>query len=262
LTGFDPEAGKQGSMKPSLLSLLQRFREGNVDELHQPLLERERARVEAMWQNEAEAFPNWVVGCDEVGRGPLAGPLVAAAAAAQQPFFVPGLNDSKKLSREEREVLVDLIAQSPIRVMVTIVSVDDISTGNMHYLSLGAMEKSLKKLKVGKPGLVLVDGKYPLGNRRYNQRSLIGGDACSALIAAASIVAKVTRDRIMLKLARKFPHYGWEQNVGYATAEHREALQRLGPSVHHRRNFAPVRVHLVEQLTLEGLSETEELVTA
>jgi ribonuclease HII len=247
---------KERAPKVSLLSLLHAFREGKIHEPHQPLLERERARVQCLWQNESEAFPSWVVGLDEVGRGPLAGPLVAAAAAASEPVFIPGLNDSKKLSPEEREVLADLIAQSGIRVKCTIVSVDTISEGNMHYLSLGAMESSLKKLRVG-PRLVLVDGKYPLACRRIKQRSLIGGDGCSALIAAASIVAKVTRDRIMKKLARKFPEYGWHQNVGYATAEHREALQRLGPTPHHRRNFAPVRAHLVEQLCLEMPELTE-----
>lgn len=237
-------------MKVSLLSLLQAFRDGTLSEIHQPLLERERERVAAMWRNETEAFPHWVVGCDEVGRGPLAGPLVAAAAAANEPVFLPGLNDSKKLSPEEREILAELILQSPIRVKHTIVSVDEISSGNMHFLSLGAMQTSMKKLRVG-PKLVLIDGKYPIAARRVQQRSIIGGDAASALIAAASIVAKVTRDRIMKKLARKFPQYGWHQNVGYATAEHRQALQLYGPSPHHRRNFAPVREHLSEQLTLE-----------
>lgn len=245
---------KERTPKISLLSLLHAFREGSVNDAHQSLLERERARVHCLWQNETEAFPHWVVGLDEVGRGPLAGPLVAAAAAATEPVFLPGLNDSKKLSPEEREVLADLIAQSGIRVKCTIVSVDTISEGNMHYLSLGAMQTSLKKLRVG-PRLVLVDGKYPLACRRITQRSLIGGDGCSALIAAASIVAKVTRDRIMRKLAKKFPDYGWHQNVGYATAEHREALHRLGPTLHHRRNFAPVRAHLSQQLTLDMAEE-------
>lgn len=234
----------------TLLALLQAFRDGALTDAHEPLLASERQRVQAMWQNETEGFPHWVVGCDEVGRGPLAGPLVAAAAAANEPFFLPGLNDSKKLSPEEREILAELILQSPIRVKHTIVSVDEISTGNMHFLSLGAMQTSMKKLRVG-PRLVLIDGKYPIAHKRVRQKSIVGGDAASALIAAASIVAKVTRDRIMKKLARKFPQYGWHQNVGYATAEHREALQKFGPSPHHRRNFAPVREHFNEQMMLE-----------
>lgn len=210
-----------------------------------------------MWRHESEVFPNWVVGCDEVGRGPLAGPLVAAAAAAQEPFFVPGLNDSKKLSAAEREVLVELIQRSPIQVKVVQISVDEISEGNLHFLSLGAMETALKRLRV-KHSLVLVDGKYRLGCKRSHQKPLIGGDAQSALIAAASIVAKVTRDKIMHKLARKFPHYGWKQNVGYATAEHRAALLAHGPSPHHRRNFAPVRFHLEGQGELFAAELQEE----
>ena len=215
---------------------------------------KERNRLERLWQNEQEAFPGWVVGTDEVGRGPMAGPMVAAAAAAQEMVFVPGLNDSKKLTGEERELVMELILRSPIRVELEIVSVEAISQGNLHHLSLGAMQAALKRLKLKeKPRLVLVDGKYPLPEAKLSQRPLIGGDRHSALIAAASIVAKVTRDRIMRDLAAQHPGYGWEQNVGYCTEEHREALVRLGPTLHHRRNYAPVRALLPTQLTFEAL---------
>jgi ribonuclease HII len=208
-----------------------------------PWWRNERKRLDNLWKHEQEAFPGWVVGTDEVGRGPMAGPLVAAAAAAQEAVFVPGLNDSKKLTGPERELLVQLIARSGIRVEVEIVSVDAISQGNLHHLSLGAMQAALRRLKV-EPRLVLVDGKYPLAWPDLPQKPLIGGDHQSALIAAASIVAKVTRDKIMGQLAEQFPGYGWEQNVGYCTAEHRQALLSLGPTPHHRRNFAPVRACL------------------
>jgi len=210
---------------------------------------KERTRLDTLWEYEHGGFPGWVVGTDEVGRGPMAGPLVAAAATAQGPVFIPGLNDSKKLSAEERELLADLIVASNIRVEVEVVSVDVISEGNLHHLSLGAMQAALKRLKV-KPKLVLVDGKYPLPDKKLKQRAIIGGDRNSALIAAASIVAKVTRDRIMKDLARKFPGYGWEQNVGYCTSDHQEALRRLGPTPHHRRNYAPVKAQMSQQLDL------------
>jgi len=209
----------------------------------------ERTRLDQLWQHEHGGFPGWVVGTDEVGRGPMAGPLVAAAATAQGQVFIPGLNDSKKLSADEREVLVELIRASNIRVEVEIVSVDVISEGNLHHLSLGAMQAALKRLKI-KPKLVLVDGKYPLPDKKLKQRALIGGDRNSALIAAASIVAKVTRDRIMRDLARDFPGYGWEQNVGYCTGDHQDALRRLGPTPHHRRNYAPVKAQMPQQLDL------------
>ncbi|MBT9587171.1 ribonuclease HII [bacterium] len=215
---------------------------------------KERSRLEKLWQNEQEAFPGWVVGTDEVGRGPMAGPMVAAAAAAQEMVFIPGLNDSKKLTGEERELVMELIFRSPIRVELEIVSVDAISRGNLHHLSLGAMQAALKRLKLKeKPRLVLVDGKYPLPEAKLPQRPLIGGDRHSALIAAASIVAKVTRDRIMRDLAAQHPGYGWEQNVGYCTEDHRLALVLLGPTPHHRRNYAPVKALLPTQLMLEGL---------
>ncbi|MFN8608898.1 MAG: ribonuclease HII [Vulcanimicrobiota bacterium] len=234
-------------MNPSRLSRLQAYQRQEFQE--DAWWAKERSRLDGLWQHELSAFPGWVVGTDEVGRGPMAGPLVAAAATAQGPVFIPGLNDSKKLSADERELLADLIRASQIRVEVEVVSVDVISQGNLHHLSLGAMHAALKRLGI-KPRLVLVDGKYPLPDKKLKQRAIIGGDRNSALIAAASIVAKVTRDRIMRELAREFPGYGWEQNVGYCTGDHQEALRRLGPTPHHRRNYKPVRAQLPEQLDL------------
>lgn len=234
-------------MNPSRLSRLQAYLRHQIEE--DAWWAQERRRLDNLWEHEQGGFPGWVVGTDEVGRGPMAGPLVAAAATAEGPVFIPGLNDSKKLSPEEREVLVELIRASNIRVEVEVVSVDVISEGNLHHLSLGAMQAALKRLKI-KPRLVLVDGKYPLPDKKLRQRALIGGDRNSALIAAASIVAKVTRDRIMKDLARQFPGYGWEQNVGYCTGDHREALRRLGPTPHHRRNYAPVKALMPAQLGL------------
>jgi len=225
---------------------------GENSNLDDPWWERERARVDSLWQHEGQAFPGWVVGTDEVGRGPMAGPLIAAAATSNQPVFIPGLNDSKKLTAEEREVVAHLIHQSSIRVELEIVSVERISQGNLHHLSLQGMLTALKRLKI-RPKLVLVDGKYPLPSEKLQQQALVGGDRQSALIAAASIVAKVTRDKLMHELAKDYPGYGWEQNVGYPTEEHREALVRLGATPHHRRNYRPVKAQLPIQLSFEGL---------
>lgn len=234
--------------RQSLLRMLEAYRDG--EPCQGPWWEKERERVAELWRHEQEAFPKLVVGTDEVGRGPMAGPLVTAAACSKQSIFVPGLNDSKQLGPAERELVCELVLASPIRVVVEIISVEEVSAGNLHHLSLGGMRRALQHLKV-KPGLVLVDGKYPLPDLKVPQKALIKGDRQSALIAAASIVAKVTRDRIMVDLANKFPGYGWEQNVGYPTEEHREALRRLGPTPHHRRNYRPVRQVMPTQLLLE-----------
>lgn len=227
---------------------LERLRQGEA--VPEAWLEREKARLAELWSEARKHFPGWVVGCDEVGRGPMAGPLVAAAAACREEVFLPGLNDSKKLTAEERETLADHILRSPIQVRVITISVDEISQGNLHRLSLQGMHRAVRSLKI-RPRLTLVDGRYPLPELKTPQLAVIGGDRKHALIAAASIVAKVTRDRWMRELAEKFPGYGWEHNVGYPTAEHQEALQRLGVTPHHRRNYRPVKALLPRQLWLE-----------
>lgn len=225
-------------MSLSRLSRCQAYLQGQVERDVWWL--REQDRLDGLWQLEQQGFPDWVVGTDEVGRGPMAGPLVAAAAAATGPVFIPGLDDSKKLTHQEREVVAQLINKSAIKVAVAIVSVEQISQGNLHKLSLQAMLKALEGLDIN-PGLVLVDGKYKLPQSPWPQQALVKGDSRSALIAAASIMAKVTRDQIMFELSAQYPGYGWERNVGYCTREHQQALLDLGVTPHHRLNYRPVK---------------------
>jgi ribonuclease HII len=234
------------------LSLLQRLQGQAQWDGPDPWWSQERSRLDQMWEFETPHFPGWVAGCDEVGRGPMAGPMVVAAAACKERVDIPGLNDSKKLSHEERLRICELILDSPIRVKLHIVEVATISSGNLHKLSLGGMRTALKALRI-KPKLVLVDGKYPLPDYAGAQQALVKGDRRSALIAAASIVAKVTRDQMMHQLAQEYPGYGWEHNVGYPTEDHRQALLKLGPTPHHRLNYRPVKALLPTQLLLDPL---------
>ncbi len=175
-----------------------------------------------------------VAGVDEVGRGPLAGPVLAAAVILRAP--VAGLADSKQLSAARREALCRLIGERAV-VAVAAASVAEIERLNILGATLLAMRRAVLKL-APRPARVLVDG-----NRgpalACEVRCVVGGDATVPEISAASIVAKVARDRLMARLARRHPGYGWERNAGYGTAEHVRALAALGLTPHHRRAFAP-----------------------
>ncbi|HTI00817.1 MAG TPA: ribonuclease HII [Acidisoma sp.] len=195
-----------------------------------------------------------VAGLDEVGRGPLAGPVMAAAVVF--PNGVPRklaslLDDSKKLSVEKREIAFAalLAARGTIaEIAVGAASVAEIERMNILHASLLAMRRAMLRLPAP-PDAALVDGnKAPLLGCPVH--CVVGGDATSLSIAAASIVAKVIRDRAMARLASRFPHYGWETNAGYGTPAHCRAMERVGVSVHHRRGFAPVRALLQEALLL------------
>ncbi len=230
-----------------LLKYLEDYRDGCLDSKGRLWLDQEKRRLDGLWAFESEAFPGWAVGCDEVGRGPMAGPLVAAAATSNQPVFIPGLNDSKKLTGGERELIRQLILSSPIQVKTCFISAQEVSQGNLHHLSLQAMHRATQALPI-RPDLALIDGKYPMKIKDdLRQLPLIKGDRRSALIAAASIVAKVERDQVMMRLAQEFPGYGWDNNVGYPTLEHRQALIKLGITPHHRTNYRPVREALSTQ---------------
>lgn len=188
-----------------------------------------------------------VAGIDEAGRGPLAGPVVAAAVAFRSvrlPKAVrDGIDDSKRLTRERREAMFDAIQDmrgcGTVDVGVGIADVAEIDRHNILRATFMAMHRAVTALAPC-PVLVLVDGNMapPLP---CAAETVIGGDRLCISIAAASIVAKVTRDRLMTALAMAYPGYGWETNVGYGTAEHCSALTRLGVTAHHRRSFAPVR---------------------
>ena len=180
-----------------------------------------------------------VAGVDEAGRGPLAGPVTAAAVVLDANALPSGINDSKKLGPTARARLLDEIMASA-RVSVAHASVEEIDRLNILHASLLAMERAVAGLG-GTPCHVLVDGNVVPGSLGCDATALVKGDARSLSIAAASIIAKVTRDRIMEELAREFPGYGWERNAGYPTKAHREALADLGVTPHHRRSFRTVR---------------------
>lgn len=183
-----------------------------------------------------------VAGLDEAGRGPLAGPVVAAAVVFEGHRYPEGLNDSKKLSAEQRHQLFDIIV-SRAHVAVAVSSRARIDRMNILRASLWAMARALRGLPC-RPDHVLVDGRDLPPDLPCPGEAIVSGDGLSATIAAASIVAKVTRDRLMAEMGRNFPDYGFERHMGYGTARHLEALGRHGPCPHHRRSFAPVRVAL------------------
>jgi ribonuclease HII len=180
-----------------------------------------------------------VAGCDEAGRGPLAGPVVAAAVILDPDDVPRGLDDSKKLTAERREVLYERIC-ARAQVAVAMAPPWRIDRDNILRASLWALARAVRALPV-KPQLVFVDGRDRI-DAGCDCQAVIDGDALVASIAAASIVAKVTRDRLMACMAAAHPGYGFERHMGYSVPEHFSALDRLGPTVHHRRSFAPVAI--------------------
>ncbi len=179
-----------------------------------------------------------VAGVDEVGRGPWAGPVTACAVVLDPDNIPEGLNDSKKLTAKIREYLFQQIVQSA-DVSIAHVSVTEIDRIKILQASLLAMENAVAGLS--KPAdFVLIDGNKTPKNLNCTSEAIIKGDAKSSSIAAASIVAKVTRDRMMVALSQQFPGYGWETNAGYGTKQHQEGLKALGVTAHHRRSFKPI----------------------
>lgn len=180
-----------------------------------------------------------IAGVDEAGCGPLAGPVVAAAVILPKNCKIPLLNDSKQLSSDQRNVLYEQIQRMAIAIGVGIIESDEIDRINIRQASFAAMRLALGRL-VAKPKHVLVDG-YRIPQGAYDQTAIISGDAKSAHIAAASIIAKVTRDAIMVTWDLQYPAYGFRNHKGYGTPEHLAALTRFGPTPIHRRSYAPVR---------------------
>jgi ribonuclease HII len=178
-----------------------------------------------------------VAGVDEVGRGCLAGPVVAGAVVLKAEHYVAGVADSKILSADDRERLYDQIVEAAVAWSISIVDAGEIDRLNIHKASLQAMRDSVMAL-VPLPGFVLVDG-FRIPGLLMAQRHIIGGDRKSTAIAAASILAKVTRDRLMTELHVRDPRYGFDRHKGYATREHLDAVGRFGYSAVHRRTFRP-----------------------
>jgi ribonuclease HII len=195
-----------------------------------------------------------IAGVDEVGRGPLAGPVVACAVIMPPDLrAIAGVDDSKRLSAAERSRLAVKIRERAVAIGVGAASVREIDRINIYQATVVAMRRALARLGVG-PNHVLIDGK-PFRTLETPHTAIVGGDDACYTIACASIIAKVTRDRLMHALASRYPNYRWERNVGYATLAHLEGLAAHGVTPHHRRSFIPVR-----QLSLDfGVNGSAEL---
>lgn len=178
----------------------------------------------------------WIAGTDEAGRGCLAGPVVAAAVVLAPETRLPGLDDSKKLTPSARERLMDQIAAEAIALGIGQCSPAEIDERNILNASLEAMRRAVDDLALT-PDHLLIDGNKTIPEASWPQEAIIKGDARSLTIAAASVVAKVTRDRLMVRLHEAYPVYGWDGHKGYPTAAHYDALRLHGPSPYHRRSF-------------------------
>ena len=209
-------------------------RQAELEENFQRLMEFERS----YWEQGFEL----IAGVDEAGRGPLAGPVVAAAVILKPDFYLLELNDSKKLKDSKREELYDQIMDEALAVGVGIVDNNEIDDINILQASFKAMTKALLELKNSgnEPDFIFVDGNQSIPGLVTFQRPIVGGDGESASIAAASIIAKVTRDRMMVEYDKKYPGYDFAQNKGYGSANHIQALRKLGPTPIHRLSFAKV----------------------
>ena len=184
-----------------------------------------------------QVYETPIIGVDEVGRGPLAGPVISAAIILNKEMIPEGINDSKKLSKKKREVInEELISQHSFAIGIA--SVEEIDKINILQASLLAMKRAVLNLNI-KPQTILVDGNK-LPDLEYNMYPIIKGDSKSISIAAASIIAKVYRDKLMQDLSLQYPGYYWEKNSGYGTKQHLLALNNLGVTPIHRKSFAPI----------------------
>lgn len=177
-------------------------------------------------------------GCDEAGRGPLAGPVFAAAVILPKDFYHPLLDDSKKMSLKAREELRPIIEREAVAWAVEEVSAEEIDSLNILWASITGMQRAVRKLGV-RPDFLLIDGNKFRPFDGYPYETIVHGDATYACIAAASVLAKTYRDEHMRSLAKLYPEYGWERNMGYPTPEHLEAIRRYGYTPEHRKSFHP-----------------------
>jgi ribonuclease HII len=200
-------------------------------------------RPSSRFEDEAAAEGAFrIAGIDEAGRGPLAGPVVAAAVVLPSYDLIPDLNDSKLLTPGQRENLFRRIEANATAIGIALADVNEIDEINIYQATRSAMRQAVSQISP-LPDYLLIDGNIKL-DLDVPQRSIVKGDRLSFSVAAAGIMAKVTRDRIMLGLHEKFPEYGFDRHKGYATLEHRQAILRHGPSPVHRRLFKGVRDEL------------------
>lgn len=177
-----------------------------------------------------------VCGVDEAGRGPLAGPVCAAAVILPEGIVIEGLNDSKKLTEKRREALYDIICDQAVAYSIAFATVEEIEEHNILQATFRAMTRAVEGLSVA-PAFALIDGDKIPPMLPVPAKSVVGGDGISASIAAASVLAKVTRDRLMIEMDKRYPGYDFKKHKGYGTKAHREALLTLGPSPIHRLSF-------------------------
>lgn len=198
------------------------------------------------YENEARAAGySRILGVDEAGRGPMAGPLVVGGVIFPEDFYDERINDSKKLTEKKREALYDLIIENALAYQIEVLSVEEVDTLNVYEASRTGMKRIVESLE---PDFTLSDA-MPLGDIPH--LSIIKGDAKSLSIGAASILAKVTRDRIMKEYGKQYPEYGFEKHKGYVTKAHKETLEKYGVTPIHRKSFAPVQKVLNEQLSFD-----------
>lgn len=209
--------------------------------------EKERFRQMFAYENKlAERGCQLIAGVDEAGRGPLAGPVAIGACILPKDCFLEKLNDSKKLSEKQRDILYDQITACAIAWKVIFVSEEEIDTKNIYQATVDGMYRAIEELSV-RPDGVLIDA-VPLPKLTHPNESLIKGDAKSASIAAASILAKVSRDRLMMQYDQEYPMYGFAKHKGYGTAEHVAAIQKYGACPIHRKTFEPIASLLREDV--------------
>ncbi|WP_270577213.1 ribonuclease HII [Caldibacillus thermoamylovorans] len=235
----DPFVKKcQQDERKGVQELLQRWKKKQEE------LMAEKRRFEKMMVYEKEAQKQgfqYVAGIDEVGRGPLAGPVVAAAVILPENIFISGINDSKKLSSKKREQLYQEIKNEALAIGIGVVGADVIDEINIYQATKKAMNIAINQLSIF-PDFLLIDAMKI--DTPITQRSLIKGDSLSVSIASASIIAKVYRDRLMMEYSKKYPEYQFEKNAGYGTREHIQAIRKFGPTPIHRKTFAPIKEYI------------------
>ncbi|MEK6454047.1 ribonuclease HII [Caldifermentibacillus hisashii] len=235
----DPFVKKcQQDERKGVQALLQRWKKKQEE------LMAEKRRFEKMMVYEKEAQKQgfqYVAGIDEVGRGPLAGPVVAAAVILPENIFISGINDSKKLSSKKREQLYQEIKNEALAIGIGVVGADVIDEINIYQATKKAMNIAINQLSIF-PDFLLIDAMKI--DTPITQRSLIKGDSLSVSIASASIIAKVYRDRLMMEYSKKYPEYQFEKNAGYGTREHIQAIRKFGPTPIHRKTFAPIKEYI------------------
>ena len=232
----------QADKRKTVAQLLNKYRK------RQAAVVAERQRLQKLYAYEQEFYDQGyelIAGVDEAGRGPLAGPVVVGAVILPKHCELSSLNDSKQLSSASREKLYTVIHETALAISYEVIDQETIDTMNIYYATIEGMYRCLKSLPI-KPDAALIDA-VPLPDLAVPSRSIIDGDRLSASIAAASIIAKVERDRIMVQYDALYPQYGFMRHKGYGTQEHCNALKQWGPCPIHRKTFEPVKSLIVSE---------------